>query len=233
MKKYMMFGALFALAAAVFAQPVFDDPRATVIDISAVPGTAKDEIRVINASREAQMSVAVSVYYAKKQRWDPYGTADLVSVDDTDMISSKLSGKLKRYSHVAIVPSASSPLEFGVAKAHNDLYIYVISKETVDDSAFVVDTLSVPGKFKDNVKVKNMSEDSNMGFDVYARKTEADAWQKVGTAFVKSAGDEDFVWSILPDDVANYRFIAVLAHNGKTYAYEASKKNNDLYITVR
>ncbi|MDE6773483.1 MAG: hypothetical protein K2J14_02525, partial [Treponemataceae bacterium] len=63
MKKYVMFGALFALAAALFAQPVFDDPRATVIDISAVPGKAKDEIRVINASREAPVSVAVSVYY--------------------------------------------------------------------------------------------------------------------------------------------------------------------------
>ncbi len=233
MKKYAVFGALFALAAALFAQPVFDDPRATVIDIAAVPGKAKDEIRVINASREASLGVAVSVWNAKKKRWEAYGTADLVSVDDTDMISSKLSGKLKRYSHVAVVPSSSSPLAFGVAKAHNDLYVYVISNETVDDSAFLVDTLAVPGKFKDNVKIKNMSADSRMGFDVYARKTEADAWQKAGTAFVKSAGDEDSVWSILPDDVANYRYIAVLAHNGKSYAYEASKKNNDLYITVR
>lgn len=233
MRKYVMFGALFALAAALSAQPVFDDPRATVIDIAAVPGRAKDEIRVISASREAPMSVAVSAYYAKKKRWDSYGVADLVSVDDTDMISSRLSGKLKRYSHIAVVPSSSSPLTFRVKKAHDDLYLYVISEETIDDSAFVVDTLSVPGKFKDNVKIKNMSADSDMGFDVYARKTESDAWQKVGTAFVKGAGDEDFVWSALPDNVANYRYIAVLAHNGNTYAYEASKKHNDLYITVR
>ncbi|MCH5295971.1 MAG: hypothetical protein J1F14_08760 [Treponema sp.] len=233
MKKHLILSAMLVMTAVLSAQPAFDNPKAVVIDVAASPGRLKDEIRVVNASHENLLSIFVSVYSPKNARWEFYGTANLTSISDTDRISSPLSGKIKEISHVAVVPSSETPLAFRIAKRNNDLFIYVISEETIDGGTFVIDANSVSGKFEDNMKIMNMSKDSGIGFDVYARKTENDGWQKAGTAFVKSAGDTDTVESILPESMAAYRYFALLPHNGASYNYHAEKKNNDLYILVQ
>lgn len=236
MKKTTLCAALaVVVAAALSAQeaPAFDDPRATVIDINAVPGKAKDEIRVINATHESLMTVSVSVYEAKKRQWLPYGVAELTSLTDTDQVDSKLSGSLKKYSHVAVLPSVNKDFKILARKDHNDLYISVLSLEEPSEYATVMDAFALNGTFKDNVRLVNQSDASNVGFDVYTQKDNSDTWFKVGTAFLKGKDDTCFVHVVTPDPVASYRYFAVIAHDGIDYTYEAKKENSDLIITVR
>lgn len=234
MKKIALVTAMLALGAAVFAQeaPAFDDPKATVCDLSALAGKAKT-VRVVNATHESALEVAVSVYDAKKQQWLSYGTAKLGAITDAAIIPSALSGKLKSFSHVAVVPSPDKGFKVLAAKANGEVRIGVLSLEEPSEYATVMDVFALNGTFKNAVQLENQSAATNAGFDIYTQKDNSDTWFKVGTAYVKGKGDTCAVNVVTPDPAETYRYFAVIAHDGTDYAYSAKKANGALVITVQ
>lgn len=108
---------------------------------------------------------------------------------------------------------------------------YIFDEKNIDTDAFIFDATAVSGKFKDNIVFKSQTNEKYLQFDLYARKTTEEAWEKIGSAFLKEYDDWQFVDTELP--VQKYRYFAVISQNGKKYNYTPIKQSNDLYIVVR
>lgn len=226
----------FCYAQSAVAQnsaPAFEDENAIVIDIQSVRGRAKDEIRVINATHEADIDAEIYVYEKRNGRWRNYGTASLSGINDTDRVTSLYSGNLGRFSHIAVLTTAQEPVKVAVKKAHNDIYIYLFSDFSLNtDGLSIIDSKSVRGSFRDNIKVRNFSDTlENISFTVFARKTEADPWILAGTVYLKGKGDTDTLETPL-SKISSYRYFTLAAEDGATFTLDAEKMNNDLYIYI-
>lgn len=235
MKKIAVLFILSALSACLFAEniPAFDNAKAAVFDVNVMPGKAKNGIRVINATHEDNLNVAVSVYDAKQKNWVPYGTALLRSLTDAVSVDSAMKSKLKDYQYVAAVPSSEKEFKVLAKKEDNNLCISVLSLEEPSEYATVMDVFALNGTFKSKVVLENHSSARNVGFDVYTQKDNSDTWFKVGVAYLKDKGDSCAVMVVTPDAVESYRYFAVIAHDGVDYAYSAKKADNALVITVQ
>ncbi|MCR5724053.1 MAG: hypothetical protein K6G80_03105 [Treponema sp.] len=235
MKKHVLVSAVLSVCATLFAQeaPAFSDPKAVVCDISAIPGKAKGDICVINATHETNLAVSVSVYDAKAKQWVEYGTGTLDAIVSTATVSSSLRGKLKNYAYVAAVPATDKEVKVLFSKVNNNLCISVLSLEEPSEYATVMDVFSLNGTFKNTVILDNQTEDAGVGFDIYTQKDNSDTWFKVGTAYTAASKERCTVTVVTPDAPETYRYYAVIAHNGKDYSYEAKKENNALILTAR
>ena len=233
MKKFLLFGAIVFLCAAVCAQSASDEKEAVIIDATAIPGTLRDEVKVFNLTHESNITVTVSTFQEKTERWELYGTVNLKDPGAAKKVKSRWRGVLKKYSHFAIATNVKEPVTITATKQNHDLYVYIVSDATMNAEAYVVDSMLIAGAFTDEIKLKNESADAGIGFDVFGRKTEIDSWQKIGLAYLKVAPDEDEVYSILKEPVTNFRFFGVVPHNGKKYRYNTAKMPSDLYIFVK
>lgn len=211
---------------------VYDGENAVIFNLDELPGGGKlsDEIHIYNATHLSGMSVSVEGYIEKKGTWQMLGTVKLKGPSSDEEIEKTLK---KKYSKFAVKPSVSEPVRVSAKIDDEYLVIHLLSEETIDSNAEVLDAATVPGKFKDNVRFISQISDTNACFDLYARKSGAEPWQKVGCALLKKREDTDFVKSALVEPVSSYSQFTVLAHNGKSYTYKLSKSSNDLYITVQ
>lgn len=209
---------------------LYDGSNAIIVNRSDIPGgKLSDEIHVFNASDIPSIQVTFSGYLEKKKTWKLLGSVNLNAIGKEGEIETTLKN---RYSKFSIKPSVNVPLKISVKEEEDYLYVHLLSEETVDSAATVIDAKNVKGSFKDNIRLFSKTTDRNLAFYVYARKTESDPWVKVGAAFLKKKGDSDFVESALIEPVANYRYFAVLPSNNREYQYAVRKARNDLYITI-
>jgi hypothetical protein len=108
--------------------PSFNKPNSFVFDSYTVRGDMEDNIRLNNHSSRSNISFTVYLYDSKSKKWIVYGTGKLKGYDDTDFISSKLSGKLKNYRYYAIQALDKKNYKYTFEKKRNDLYIYIYDK---------------------------------------------------------------------------------------------------------
>lgn len=102
--------------------------------------------------------------------------------------------------------------------------------------AVVLDTASVAGNIKDNVKLINLSEDENISFTVHAyvqkSKNKQGEWQTYGTGYLKEFYDGDTIDSPLEGKIKSVRYFAIAPDAKGDYKYTIEKKRNDLYINI-
>ncbi|MGN0740388.1 MAG: hypothetical protein ACI4LX_09490 [Treponema sp.] len=243
MKKslFVVLTALALSAGSLFAQevPAFDKPDSVVLDVSSLKGKFKDSVRLINLTEEENISFSVYYYEQKGKNagWQLYGRAQLKGYSDTASVDSKQEGKIKNVKYFAVVSENAIGFKCSVAARNHDLHISINSvDESADEArkarAFIIDANEVAGKFKDNIRFENLSDDSGITFWVYAFNDKSEEWQKVGRAYLKEKSDTDLVDTQL-DKVSGYRYFAVASENEKEYSFSVSKAHNDLYIQVR
>ena len=98
-------------------------------------------------------------------------------------------------------------------------------------AAHVIDANAAEGKIKDNIRLRNMSSDSDISFNVYVHDPASKQWILYGKGSLKGAGDTDFIDSDI-GSIKKYRYFAVESLNQKEYTYRATKSHNDLYLAV-
>ena len=194
-------------------------------------GRATDEIRVINATHEENINAEISVYEKRNARWRTYGTATLNGISDTDRVSSIYSGSLLRFSHIAVTTDSENALTVAVKKAHNDIYIYLFSRVSMENLQSL-DSKTVRGSFKDNVRVHNFSQEiENCIFDVFVRNSSSDPWIPAGIVYLKANGDSDILETPIKK-IASYRYFALACEEEVDFSLDAEKVHNDLYIYI-
>ena len=98
--------------------------------------------------------------------------------------------------------------------------------------SFVIDSFSTRGSLEDRVRIYNQTTKTGISFTVYVHDPKDNVWKVYGTGKLKGPGDADFVSSNLAGDLEDYRYFAIVALDGKDYAYTFYKKSNDLHITI-
>ncbi|MBP3710807.1 MAG: hypothetical protein J6I73_10490 [Treponema sp.] len=234
--------ALMCISATAQDVPAFDNPRAVVLDTSTVPGSMKDNVKLINLSEDENISFTVHAYVQKSKNkpgeWQTYGSGYLKEFYDGDTIDSPLEDKIKNIRYFAIAPDAKGDYKYTIEKKRNDLYINVFSaNESKDESykrtAYIFNVQEVPGVFKDNFKFSCKTQDTNISFTVYVFNDKNEKWQKAGVGTLKGFGDTDTVSSPLKGTLHNYTYVGIVSRNGKAYTYDVTKANNDIIITVK
>lgn len=99
------------------------------------------------------------------------------------------------------------------------------------ENAFVIDTATIAGKFKDNVVLVNKTQEEKCAVKVFAYI--GNAWQEIGSKAFASFDEELKIRSKKPVKLADSQYFAVQAQNGFSAAYKVTKESNDLYIEVR
>jgi hypothetical protein len=99
-------------------------------------------------------------------------------------------------------------------------------------NSFVIDSFSERGSLEDRIRIYNQTTKTGISFTVYVHDPKKNEWKVYGTGNLKGKGDADFVSSDLSGDLEDYRYFAIVALDGKNYAYSFYKKSNDLHITI-
>lgn len=114
-------------------------------------------------------------------------------------------------------------------------YLPCLSQEAPifdDPNACVIDTWSLNGVAKEQVKVSNKTEDSYLGLTVYCYNPEADTWETYGSIMLLGYNDYDSIESSFEDKLMWFRYFAVQPKNGKLYDYYADVRREDLCIYI-
>ena len=205
---------------------------AVVVAVASLQGKLDENVHIINATHERPLTVTIETRTAKEQVWRTYGTVNIADINGKEELEGNMLKNLKRVSELMVTSSATAPFTVRAYIDDEDLFLCLLPASAAATVDYEIDATTIAGKFKDNVRIINQSDDANMGFDVYARKTDADKWLQIGAAFVKGKSDGDTVNAAI-ENVADYRYFAVAPHNGKNYRYTATKARNDLVITVQ
>lgn len=99
-------------------------------------------------------------------------------------------------------------------------------------NAYVIDSFSVRGSLKDQVRLMNRSTDINISFKVHLHDPKTNTWIDYGTGTLTKINDTDFINSDLEGKLKNIRYFAIAPIHGNEYKYEIAKTNNDLYIYI-
>lgn len=118
-------------------------------------------------------------------------------------------------------------LDLGQDQANPDDYF------NPDPGAYIIDTDSIPGSFRDEIDFINLSEDSQITFLVYASNSLTEDWIKVGAAHVDDYGDDAEVETEIPNSLYTFRYFKIEPTNENKYYYDTSKSFGDLIIKVK
>lgn len=102
-----------------------------------------------------------------------------------------------------------------------------------DPGAYIIDTDSIPGSFRDEIDFINLSEDSQITFLVYASNSLTEDWVQVGAVHLDDYGDDGEVESEIPNSLYTFRYFKVEPTNENKYYYDTSKSFGDLIIKVK
>lgn len=238
MKKLISIVAAFAvLAGFAFADaPVFDDPKAYIIDTQEIPGKLKDDIKLFNYSFASNFNIKVSAYDDKAGKWIDYGTGFLKETGDTETIrTNDKKAKITKYRYFAVTTDAEGSFRFITKKLSNDLRIWFFDDKDVDNSiGTVIDTKTIKGKFKDNVKLLGAANlKYRYTFDIYGYNEEGQTPELIAVSILQGSNDTDTNSRTFDDgNIAAYRFYKIVNRQGKDLEYKAEFKSNDLIITV-
>lgn len=118
-------------------------------------------------------------------------------------------------------------LDLGQDQANPDDYF------NPDPGAYIIDTDSIPGSFRDEIDFINLSEDSQITFLVYASNSLTEDWIQVGAVHLDDYGDDGEVESEIPNSLYTFRYFKVEPTNENKYYYDTSKSFGDLIIKVK
>ena len=98
----------------------------------------------------------------------------------------------------------------------------------------VIDVSALKRKFKDNVRLVNLTEEENISFSVYyyEQKAKKADWQLYGRAQLKGYTDTAFVDSKKEGKIRNVKYFAVVSENGIGFKCSVEARNHDLYIFI-
>ncbi|MCR4823203.1 MAG: hypothetical protein K5873_10075 [Treponema sp.] len=101
-----------------------------------------------------------------------------------------------------------------------------------DPNAFIIDASKMPGKIKDNVKLKNVSSAADFKITVSAYDEKAGTWIIFGEGELKGLGDTETIKSVNKKliKLANYNYFAITTDSKNAFKYSSSKNHNDLHI---
>ena len=102
--------------------------NSTIIDVNAVSGKFKDNIKLINKSSDSNMDFLIFGFNdPNATKWDTVGKSDLKGYDDSDNIDSPIndSSNSKKYAYYAVYALNGKKYDVNPSKAHNDLYIEI------------------------------------------------------------------------------------------------------------
>lgn len=252
MKKLIALLFTTVVSVALFAQnlPAFtESDNAYVFDAKKLDDDYEDNCKVINLSFEENLSFDVYVMKSNKKQWLLAGTATVNGILDACVLESKYDGDYDDYRYFALVPKDNR--KYDVTFTCDSIFLYAFFKEacvflvdipgaTTPDkykkNATIIDSKSIKGKFKDNIKLINKSSDSNIDFLIFGFDEEgAEKWNAVGKSDLKEYDDSDTMDAPLnnSDDKKIYNYYAIYATNGKKYDVSATKSHNDLYIEIK
>ena len=118
-------------------------------------------------------------------------------------------------------------LDLGQDQANPDDYF------NPDPGAYIIDTDSIPGSFRDEIDFINLSEDSQITFLVYASNSLTEDWVQVGAVHLDDYGDDGEIESEIPNSLYTFRYFKVEPTNENKYYYDTSKSFGDLIIKVK
>lgn len=227
-----------ALTGSIFAEiPEFTDGQAFVIDSTKVSGTIKDNVKITNvSSAAANFDITVYAYDENAKNWIVFGNGHLKGLADTDTIKSvnKKLIKLGNYKYFAIKNSTDNPFKYSVAKADNDLKVWIYDDKVIDESHFKVFDLTMLPEFKDNLKVvggENLTSAASFRILAYNDENEE---KKTGTiALLKGAkSSETYKTTARGDKFNTYHYIKIISREEKDFRYTANVEHNDLVLTI-
>lgn len=98
----------------------------------------------------------------------------------------------------------------------------------------VIDVSALKGKFKDSVRLINLTEEENISFSVYyyEQKAKKADWQLYGRAQLKGYTDTAFVDSKKEGKIRKVKYFAVVSENGIGFKCSIEARNHDLYIFI-
>lgn len=238
MKKIIATLAVLFSLTGLFAEiPAFTDETAFVIDSTKVNGTIKDNVKVTNvSSTAANFDVTIFAYDEETKSWIIFGKGHLKGLTDTDTIKSlnKKLIKLANYNYFAIKASVDNPFKYSVAKANDDLKIWIYDDKAIDESHFKVFDVTMLPEFADNLKIVGGDTLTTPAtFRILAYNDENDE-KKTGTiALLKGARASNTYKTTSNGQKFNtFRYIKIISREEKDFKYTVNVEHNDLVITV-
>lgn len=251
MKKLITLVLTTVISVVVFAQnlPAFTDAEnAYVFDAKKLEEDFGDGCRIVNLSFEENLSFDVYVMKSNKKKWLLAGSGTVNGIMDTCDLKSEYDGDFDDYRYFALVPKDKREYKvqftydsafFGVSR---EVCVFLVDVYNADfpaaikKNSTIIDVESIKGKFKDNIKLINKSDDSNMDFLIFGFDVkDAEKWETVGKSYLKEYGDTDNIDTPINDssNSKKYKFYAIYAKNSKKYDVNPSKAHNDLYIEIK
>ena len=209
-------------------------PRANVmLELAAIDSFQQytDDISIVNLTHEKKLSIKVSTRTSEEENWTKYGEVRFSNINSSMDLNGS-TRKFKSAKQVLLTSSSETPFTVQAIVYDDDLWLYLFPANENPAIDNAVDATSVSGVFKDNVRIVNQTSDADFFVDVYARKTEADAWSQIGVVFVQGKGDGSTVRAV-NDNASAWRYFAAVPQTGKQYVYSAEKNHNDLVITMQ
>lgn len=230
MRKILTTVAVFVLGLSLFAQeaPVHPDAKACVASIANGKKQPEDEIVVINQTLCDLMDLRIEVFNKKKQVWMEYGIGEFRKINDTDKVDSELAGKLKKFSHVALIPSTGEIKVVPVVD-DDDLKIFVQPANELETGTSV-EFVKPAGKFRDNIRlVSRMSKPKNSFFVVYGMKGEEKKF--IGIASLR--GNNDTCYVSTAEKASDFERYIIAGTDGEPFTVEANCERNDMYVYIK
>ena len=188
----------------------------------------EDEIVVINQTLCDLMDLRIEVFNKKKQVWMEYGIGEFRKINDTDKVDSDLAGKLKKFSHVALIPSTGEIKVVPVVD-DDDLKIFVQPANELE-TGISVEFVKPTGKFRDNIRlVSRMSKPKNSFFVVYGMKGEEKKF--IGIASLR--GNNDTCYVSTAEKASDFERYIIAGTDGEPFTVEANCKRNDMYVYIK
>ena len=104
-----------------------------------------------------------------------------------------------------------------------------------DEKAFLIDSTTIPGTMKDNVKITNGSMSAaNFDVTIFAYDEDANGWIVFGKGHLKSLGDIATIKSMNKKliKLANYKYFALKTSADNPFVYTVVKDKNDLNVWI-
>lgn len=117
---------------AFLVNPVADVPanvrdNSTIIDVNSIKGKFKDNIKLINKSKDSNMDFVIFGFNnADDTVWEAVGKSHLKEADDTDFIETPLHDQdADLFNFYAVYCTSGKKYDVNATKSHSDLYIEI------------------------------------------------------------------------------------------------------------
>ena len=227
---FMVLGSFVSIFADEF--PLCEKPNSVVLKTENLEKKFEDNIVVQNFTEEKDLKFFLYDFDDEKKEWSFLGFVNLKDYSDSCKIEPLKN--VKKIKYLALSSEKANNFEFKISAMHNDLYISVLKEKKFEnlENVTVIEPNCVKGRFTDNIRFENYSEDFNIYFYVFACNDLQDEKKYLGIVNLKNFNDSDFLESPVKN-LSKFNYYFVQSKNGKKYNFEISKKHNDLYIFVK